>query len=186
MKVLHSKLFRKNLKKWLLMYIIVIGFLTTIITYSKYISSIKSQDSARVAKFNVDIKNLSCSNTDCNTGEKRPTEKIEYDFEVTTDLEVKTNVFLTAYISNKFNYEIYDVTTTKEKVDTTSEKEIEGKLAGEVAKVSTWNITIPAGSKITKKYKIIVNYKSESDSYKEIKDTPYNIVRIDYSAIQVQ
>ena len=160
MKVLHSKLFRKNLKKWLLMYIIVIGFLTTIITYSKYISSIKSQDSARVAKFNVDIKNLSCSNTDCNTGEKRPTEKIEY--------------------------EIYDVTTTKEKVDTTSEKEIEGKLAGEVAKVSTWNITIPAGSKITKKYKIIVNYKSESDSYKEIKDTPYNIVRIDYSAIQVQ
>ena len=42
--LLHSKLFRKNLFTWLFMYIIVIGLFTTVVTYSKYISSMQNAD----------------------------------------------------------------------------------------------------------------------------------------------
>ena len=55
--LLQSKRFKKNLGKWVFMYVICMGIFTTVITYSKYISNmLDDDDSARVSKFNVGLK----------------------------------------------------------------------------------------------------------------------------------
>ena len=44
-KLLHSKLFRQNLFKWIFMYIAALGLLTSVITYSKYITALIHDES---------------------------------------------------------------------------------------------------------------------------------------------
>ena len=38
--LLHSKRFKENLYRWLFMYVGVIALLTTVITYSKYVTQL--------------------------------------------------------------------------------------------------------------------------------------------------
>ncbi|MDE6292983.1 MAG: hypothetical protein K2L98_04805 [Bacilli bacterium] len=104
--LVHSKLFKENLKKWLFMYIAVMGLLTSVITYSKYISNFQGNgDEVRSAKFNVKINSLNdgCKmNGDivaCDLGERRPTQLINFlieldvsELEVTTELLTRINL----------------------------------------------------------------------------------------------
>lgn len=108
--LLHSKRFRKNLCKWLFMYIGVMCSITSVITYSRYITNMQFGDKARPAKFDVSVDYLNvCAGYNCSNycdGKKatekcelpvfRPTVKdISFYFKVdTNDLEVKTDLFL--------------------------------------------------------------------------------------------
>ena len=56
--LLQSKIFRKNLKKWLCMYVGALLLLTTVVTYSKYISKYNVDDDARITKFDVTVKKI--------------------------------------------------------------------------------------------------------------------------------
>lgn len=102
--LLRSKRFKENLRKWLFMYTGVMLLLTTVITYSKYISSLQIDDDARTSKFSFAIKEVNCSdyisddNTcDAKSGEKcRPTQVITSCFKVdTSGLEVDSDLYLT-------------------------------------------------------------------------------------------
>lgn len=110
--LVHSKLFKENLKKWLFMYIAVMGLLTSVITYSKYISNFQGNgEEVRSAKFNVKINSLNdgCKmNGDivaCDLGERRPTQLINFlveldvsELEVTTELLTRINL-----VDNKYS-----------------------------------------------------------------------------------
>lgn len=119
-ELLHSETFRKNLLKWIFMYIAVICLLMSVITYSKFISSFGSDDAARSSKFNVKIEPIatqtSCPDDElsnspegtttsilCSTS--RPTSTLEYYFRVdVTDIEVKSEVYLRARAGDE-NYQ---------------------------------------------------------------------------------
>lgn len=58
--LLHSKKFRTNLKKWLFMYVGVMVLLTTVVTYSKYISSTLYSDEAKIDEFDLNITQVAC------------------------------------------------------------------------------------------------------------------------------
>ena len=93
-KLLHSKLFRQNLFKWIFMYIAALGLLTSVITYSKYITALIHDESVRSSKFG-------CSEEDGQSCESnvqlRPTKEIEVYFKLDLNqLEVMTNVVLRA------------------------------------------------------------------------------------------
>lgn len=113
--LLHSETFRKNLSKWIFMYIAVMCLLTSVITYSRFISSFGNSDEARTSKFNVTIEPLatqtSCPDIDgsnpdeeqtpsstailCTTS--RPTSMLEYYFKADiSEIEVKSEVYLRA------------------------------------------------------------------------------------------
>ena len=82
-ELLQNKVFKKNLKKWLVMYIGVIALFTTIITYSKYMTTMMGSSEAKVAAFDININyldNQCISSNNCNTGYYRPTSYIEYYF----------------------------------------------------------------------------------------------------------
>ena len=54
-KLLHSKTFRKNLFKWIFMYICALLVIFTVVTYSRYITKSSLGDEAKAAKFNLEI-----------------------------------------------------------------------------------------------------------------------------------
>lgn len=58
--LLHSKKFKSNLRKWLCMYVGVMMLLTTVITYSKYISSMLVEDNSEPNKFELNITPVAC------------------------------------------------------------------------------------------------------------------------------
>lgn len=102
--LLHSKIFKENLKKWLFMYAGVMLLLTTVITYSKYMTSIQGEDETRASKFDIIITTTSCPSIvsergicDASSGGKcRPTQEIASCFIVdTTGLEVYSDFYLT-------------------------------------------------------------------------------------------
>ena len=107
-KLLHSKTFRQNLFKWTLMYISVLVIITTVITYSRFISSQTVEDTAKTAKFKVTITALDvCSETSglCTLSSFKPYDTINYYFKVdTTELEVKSILDVTMHINNKFSF----------------------------------------------------------------------------------
>ncbi len=191
-----SKKFRKNLRKWLVMYLGVMAFLTTVITYSKYMSSMYAKDSARVAKFNVLIKPNNCTNTDeeqktCNIGVVRPT-KIDYYFTVdTSELEVNTNIYLKIYINDEFK-NFYQTDIIKEvKNDTEEEinlvpKENKVTFSGKNYNQYNLNYLYKVGEEDNiRTFHVIVKLISNNE-YKEgySISSPYDIVRVGYSAIQ--
>lgn len=102
--LIHSKKFRQNLFNWLFVYVGVLGLLASVVTYSKYISSLGTKDEARVTKFNVKIEFAEeCSNnsatTICNMGNYLPFEKMYYYFKVDTrEIETAANIYLTASV----------------------------------------------------------------------------------------
>lgn len=115
----QSKKFKRNFKKWLCMYVGALLLLTTVVTYSKFISSFGGSDSARVTKFDVTInkpetlknckndgtsEEICCNgslleeNISCKTGTYRPTTEVSYDFIVNTNFEVNTILAVSVYV----------------------------------------------------------------------------------------
>lgn len=106
--LLHSKKFRSNLYKWLFMYVGVMGLLTTVVTYSRYISNFDIGDEARATKFNVDIKQEG-EYVGENIPTYRPTSKIPYYFIVNTDVEVNTYLVLSFIINGEDHFRILSI-----------------------------------------------------------------------------
>ncbi len=113
--LLHSKKFKEKLAKWIIMYIAVMCLLGSVITYSKYISSLVNKDPSQVgtANFNLTIEPVfqGCEEKDITIKDEngnetttkvencslttRPTKGIEYLFTVDYDeLDVNTEIIL--------------------------------------------------------------------------------------------
>ena len=171
----QNKHFRKNLQKWLIMYLGVIALLTTVITYSKYITAITSTDSARVAKFKLNISEINCDDlitSDCNIPYNiRPTSNIEYNFKVDmSQIEVKTKITLKLKPESNFNItNIYEDQTILDNNLITSNE-------------YTYEYT-PGISPSTKVFKIILNYTG-TDSLNSNRD--YKVINIGYKIEQIK
>ncbi len=104
--VLHNKMFKANLIRWFVLYIGVISVFTTVVTYSKYITTLPAENTARTAKFNVKITNdkiCSSLSTMCNLDKYKPYDEIEYYFTVdTTDVEVLADLVLKISVDKEF------------------------------------------------------------------------------------
>lgn len=179
-ELLHSKLFRRNLYKWLFMYVGVMCLLTSVITYSRYITKMQDNDAARVAKFNVNITydNI-CEDSDstCNYGEYRPTEDFEYFFTVdTTELEVKTLLVTIIRVNKDFNnIKLYDVETGSE---------FDNYVIND-NKV-TITETINPGDNYIRKYKLTCEFDSSVDEGYLATHSYSDAVVVGYSATQIK
>lgn len=157
--LLHSKYFKKNLSKWLFMYVLCMGLFTTIITYSKYISNIfSSYDKARVSKFNINLiycKDESCSNegTAYDPEKYRPTGEIVYYFAVdSSNLEVNADVIFTISVDNHFKIKkVEEITNSDSKITNVSKN-------GNNDKIVSISDSFLASSNILKRYKVTVIY----------------------------
>lgn len=205
--LLQSKKFRKNLKKWLCMYVGALLLLTTVVTYSKYISKYNLDDEARITKFDVTINNienddLTCTGEvdklECKTTNKyRPTTKIPYEFIVTPNFEVNTLLATTIYVPIDFNIEkleevngevLYDPKNNIELVK--PEKLQETNADGEKVDVATI-ITIKRNINVAennanepKTYKITTKYNYDEEKYKS--EDNMLVIKVGYSATQVK
>lgn len=130
--LLHSKMFKQKLTRWILMYVAVMCLLGSVITYSKYITSLQISDLARTAQFNV-VMNPVFDNCVAGTIKKtdkdgnvievpvdrcglnsRPTKDLEYTFKVNYD-ELEANALVIvrmAFNDSVMNYKnimLYEV-----------------------------------------------------------------------------
>ncbi len=207
--LLHSKRFRKNLSKWLFMYIGTMLLFTTVITYSKYISSMMSSDGARVAKFDVSVVSDKCSSTEngsleCNTGKYRPTQEIKYYFTLKANVEVKTDIYLTVFLNNSFKMisvkEVGNATPESIVCNTgdVSDRTIAGYTrckfkAKEFAldqeqKERKYEVTVKFDNTYcsNKESEYYCNQNKDPEDYKSVTNDLYNILRVDYAATQVK
>ncbi|MCI8575661.1 MAG: hypothetical protein HFI09_04240 [Bacilli bacterium] len=114
------------------MYICVMAVFTTVVTYSKYISNMGTDEQARVANFEVGINFESCSTIDdsqtnldgtsvsiCDMGSSRPTSVLPYYFSLdTTKLEADAVLSLTVYANDLFKIvELQNLTTGVKYID---------------------------------------------------------------------
>lgn len=185
--LLHSKRFKEKLYRWLFMYVGVLGLLTTVITYSKYITKLTpKEDSARSAVFKADIVYVAdesgtpCPAAGCPNNMYRPTSEIKYYFKLNTDFEVLTDLFLTLRIAQiDGNYNNYEIVSIRNVNDTEPIK----------VNAKTTTITIQnaiQNDKITSMdgiYEVVVKYDGELK-----KGTAFNsldtVLIVDYSAEQ--
>lgn len=194
--LLHSKRFRRNLKRWICMYVGVLVLFTSVVTYSRYVSNLSLNDEAKVTKFNVNIGKGKAS-TESGKDPFLPTDTIYYTFTVTPDFEVKTLLALTINAEHRFTIEsIVEETSNLEIYN----KDIRSQNAGPIT-VSTDTTVDGNDTKvvISRKissaeaqattYKIALKFK-----YEDIKETYYTldeylkekpIVNVDYSARQL-
>lgn len=194
-ELLHSKSFKRNLRKWIFMYCCVMFVLTIVITYSRYISARSVVDRARAAKFDVKVSYDSCSsknitgNVTCfddNMTEARPADKVNFYYTVdTSGLEVATKLVTTIKINNKktpdgklyfSNFKLYNIDDNKETlIDITSSDD---------SITSTENITLGKGKK--KHYKLVMDYAYQDVGYSEpIVLENEKFISVDYSATQI-
>lgn len=182
--LLHSKRFKANLRKWLLMYVGVMGLLTTVITYSKYISSLMTTDESRVTKFNVSINfdgDEYCTKDNTTTDSQgrqscsgltvRPSGKIVYRFSVdVSELEVNSVLNLTIKPDEHFNIDsIKDITDPKNPEDVaiiskpstaTNAKTIENRISAEDNQK-----LLSQGKRNIKTYEVTVKWNKEKNIY---------------------
>ena len=210
--LLQSKIFRKNLKKWLCMYVGALLILTTVVTYSKYISKYNADEDARITKFDVTVKNIENENLTC-TGEidkldcttkdtYRPTTKIPYEFVVTPNFEVNTLLATTIYVPASFNIEtleeingkvlydekenIKDSSITISKLKDKNEKGEEVDTATIITitkKIDTDDII---NSNTPKTYKITIKYNYDEETYLTADKENLSVIKIGYSATQIK
>ena len=193
--LLHSKRFKKNLFKWLFLYIGVMCALTSVITYSRYITGMQSSDTARAAKFDVTVKDIcnTLTNTKCNLDSVRPTNTntFDYYFELdTTNLEVLSTVYLYVYIYDDFDIN-NDITLKEYNVTTKEESNLTGIVTtGHTGNYNYYKIekTINPGTGNKIDYKLKINYSLDTE-YKEehnyLVSNGKALVRVGYSAIQI-
>ena len=180
--LLYSKSFKKNLAKWLGMYLGMICLLTVVVTYSRYISDLTSNEVARVAKFNVEVtydqtcSSLNSSET-CDYGSIRPTGSWVYYFTIDTrELEVSTTFVTNIVVDPDFNnYRLYNVTNGERLYVLDADYTINNNLITIVE-------DIDASSGYLRKYKLIIDYKNVNNYSQEYNYD--NVVVVGYSAIQ--
>lgn len=201
MKNLFSNVnFRRNLFRWIFMYVGVMLLFTTIVTYSKYIAHFTNEASSRVAKFEVGVDYLEVEGckpgekeTICQTGLYRPMSEIPYYFNVTTEFEVRFFFVLTIHVAEDFEIVgLYSKSLDDDdyqSVDFTRDDNNEIRLE---------KTTAPNEAKNTQ-YMLVVKYKGENLSfynqeegkipyyrYEEKKAVSQKVVTVDYSAVQVK
>ena len=184
--LLHSKTFRGNLAKWLILYILALLIATGVVTYSKYISSMTSTDEARQAKFKVQIdKGDICSTTSpdlCNLTSYKPYDELEYKFSINTEkVEVLTELIVNITVNNDFEViSLNDVTIPQTNNKFTTTMSDNTNLSFQNNLFTLMSEVGPSKTNI-KNYKLKLKFKN--NSYK----TEYNyneIVNVGYSAIQ--
>lgn len=174
--LLHSKRFRKNLSRWLFMYAGVMLLLTTVVTYSKYMTSKMGTNDARAAKFVVDVESVGDNNI-----KYRPTSYIEKEFIVDlTGLEVTTYFELTIKKNENFN-----LVSMEEVTNTLSENACNTKSSDENSILLCG--VIPADGKEKRlNYKFILKYDyTKGDLFETYKGQNYDIIKVEWSAIQL-
>lgn len=206
--LLHSKKFKKNLKKWLYMYVGTLLLLTTVVTYSKYISNLGGNDTARITKFNVvidkeDSITETCSDTlhestpcctgtalegnlSCKTSNFRPTEEMAYEFTVKPDVEVNTFLAVTITTTSDFDIiKVIDITDNHENGAVLYNIETSGEQEKKVYTInSNLNMT-DLNPNIIKKYRVIVKYnKYDGKTYSKTAKENIEVINVGYSANQ--
>lgn len=201
-KLLQNKKFRLNLYKWLSMYVCVMLLFTTVVTYSKYISSMGTDEMARVANFEVNIDFSSCPlseripsiNEDgtksftCDMGISRPTSVLSYYFTVdTTKIEADAMLVISTVVSKDFEVlSLLDTTTnTSYIVDGNSQNGAQiSTVNGDKKILLTSDVLAREGS--VHEYKIQVQYKDSlvTDDTNKIFTSRQDIITVGYSALQ--
>ena len=204
--LLHSKKFRRNLYKWVIMYVGVIVLLTTVITYSKYVSQMMADDEARVAKFDIQVTANECASSDensinCNSGTFRPTQEITYYFTLDANTEVKTDIFMTIVLNERFKLKKIEE-QKEESLETVSYTENGSKMidVGDSPEKYQCN-TFKAGTSLEpmkKIYRVTVEFDNkycpegtaicnqDDKNYNIVSsEKDYDILRVDFSAVQI-
>ena len=210
--LLQSKIFRKNLKKWLCMYVGALLLLTTVVTYSKYISKYNVDDDARITKFDVTVKNIENENLtctgeidklDCTTKDNyRPTTIIPYEFIVSPNFEVNTLLATTIYVPASFNIEtleeidgktlynekenIKDSSITISKLKNKNEKGEEPDTATIITitrKIDTADII---NTNAPKSYRVSIKYNYDEEKYADEVKENISVIKVGYSATQIK
>lgn len=197
--LLHSKTFRENLYKWLILYVGIMLLLTTVITYSRYISKFHGEgDKADAARFHIEIKELNCRNSktggSCNLDSYWATEPIEYYFLVdTTDVDISATEFITIKLHSNFDIKhAYAIDLEKEGVMQNGEiVDLDNLDCVElpIDKTTTGGSIVLSESEFTagkgkiKGYRVVIkqkeDIKQENDSY-----TYDELLKINYLAEQ--
>ena len=197
--LLHSKRFKENLYRWLFMYVGVIALLTTVITYSKYVTQlIPTEEKALPAKFDVEIANTDSAGNDCRkvecvtTGIYRPTSEIKYYFKFKADLEVSAEILLLVRINEAYRDDFKIVSVKESKVtgfetvtnDSTNNPEsiYRVKLENEQDSITNEYKPIEKVYEVTVQYKDLDSFNSKTDSndFLEAK----NVLEVGYTAEQ--
>ncbi len=200
--LLHSKLFRKNLCKWVIMYVCVMCLVTTVITYSKYITQLQNDGDARQAVFKVDIAKFVPENaeyhcdledlTKCEVQGYRPTKDIDFYFKVDYSMmeaaaEVFVNVILDQNLEIKKAYSV-DVNGENEySVNCSADNKESGSSTYKcLIKFDVVPTEDPDIKKTqVKYYKIVASHKKNEDGIYNLDNEEQNIY-IGYSAYQVK
>ncbi len=97
--LLQSKKFKNNLKKWLCMYVGVMLLLTTVITYSKYISKFQGSTKASPAKFQIELEPF-----DIDQSTHLATDELTYKFYVdVSNVDVASTLKILTFVDESFN-----------------------------------------------------------------------------------
>lgn len=174
--LLHSKKFRNNLRKWLCMYVGVILLLTTVVTYSKYISKFQGNSASNTAKFQIELEPI---NVDEST--HLITDSLTYTFYVdVTNVDVKANLKLLTFVDSSF---------TIEDISDGFIEDVNNETTQQGKQMRVYNATIPDDFTGRKEFQIKVKYNGSDN--KEI-STDYNkptemknIITIGYKLEQV-
>lgn len=194
--LLHSRRFKRFLRKWLFMYVVAMLLITTVATYSKYVSSYSVNDQARVTKFHLiinDIKNDNSKYSQVST--------IPYEFEVdTSELEVSTLLVLSIRVNDDFKILSVEDNQHRKIYDSTFENEDEKCFQKnecnyfdddhfyEISKNKNYirlKRTVDASDNAVIKYTVNVRY-NKNTSYLNDDIKFENVVQVGYSATQVR
>ena len=182
--LLHIKRFRQNMLKLFAIYLVVILSTTSVITYSRYITSMESTSYARPARFNVTIdKGDICvaGTTTCNLAKYKHYDSLDYYFSVdTSQLEVTTTIAISVIVDDHYTfsriYEIEDEQETLINIDSNDDYSI-STLASEY-RIDILR-DIEAGLGDVKTYKVRLSYDGSSDV-----DPTYDAITVEFSAKQ--
>lgn len=208
--LLHSKTFRKNLSRWIFMYIAVICLLTSVITYSKYISSLGVHDEVRASKFNVLIEPMDidseCSQSSVqgeslvmSCGSKRPTSVFNYYFKVVSEVEVPSSIILRVSGGDNRNYkkENDDISSMKIQSinlckDNTCENFKDTKVIDSISGLYEFDVSTSTKTSLDEYYfKVVAQFDSEKFDRDSLGNVKYSVlngtdqINIGYSAIQI-
>lgn len=181
--LLQSKKFRKNLGKWLFMYTGVMLLLTTVITYSKYITSLQSKSDASTARFELHFNCESSNGKNCgeDTEAYEVTEDgllLTYTFTVdASKMDVKSKLKLLTFVDKSFTIENISI-------DKCVESETKKSLVCPLAELE-----IPKDISGEQSFEVKVKYNGTLDELSKDKENPTRFdefVTIGYSVEQIQ
>lgn len=171
------------------MYIGVMLLLTTVITYSKYISSFMGKDEARAAKFKVTINSTGCvfdtTKESCDSGVYFRDDAITYFFTVDTrEIEAAAEFVLSISVHEQFEVEkiVKGNSTLCEKEGCVLNSQNVISLLTD--QKETEDIQVGKGT-ITD-YQVTVKFKGDDADFEDFnyQSQSYQIVNLGYSAIQ--